>query len=1582
MNAMLTKSWKLVVATAVFCVATTSSPSYAATLTHRWTFNSDYKDAVGNADATLGGNGSVSLSNGKAVLAGGNGAGYLNLGAGVLGTGNAATLELWATNITEAANWAYLFTYGIHDTTPKNLITLCNRSSGLSYSRTTRNAMLEGDVNGSEFIKANEIMIGMPEGMAYHYSVTFRVNGANTDTRWMVRDAATGFLLAEYSVTIPNLTLAGAASAGWALTLGHNPFTNSSLDLNAGFDEVRVWDGVLGDEQLMANAIAGPDAPLGGSEEAVAVNAGETFTVPTTGGYGYKTDKSVTLGAGAKIRFDTTGYFCKGLRFKAGGIVVPSGNVLDYVELSDSANYEATMEDANTILVQLKSTIPYESTWSGGTPSTAADLANVANWTSVNAQGAAITAAPTAKTTVLLPAAALATFTLPSDFTPNWGRVVLGGRTATQSGRIAGTPNMNKLAYLYRGVSDYTSLGANGVGSINGNGSGVAFLKNNLVQSQVRFDGWVNVPADKAGRWFINCQFDDAVTLFIDGERVFHDPCWTPAVVGGCFVSEGWHRFTLIAADGGGGYGCHANDTVNGTRVPFRITVNGSLTAFHAFTFGTDGNTVTLAGDADWRALGEIELESGVTIDLNGHRLAVADIRRSMLGASVVNNASAPAILYVNSDPNASQAQASGMVSGLPIVQYGSKFFVWTGAAGDGRFTNAANWSPQPESFTAPENVFCFDSAAALVVTVDGDVTTGTLEFAGSGTVTLANPNAATTNTLTVTKIVNAATTSPVVNCAVQFADKYLVDCASASVNFAGGATATYPDPSTTDNAASHALTGVVNFTADWPGATYANPYTVPNGSTVYGKAISGTGSSMMLRVEAGGCAEFDTITYNRDWYRILGTLRSKGVVTYSGNTGNTADTGVFQALGFRKSGLTCYLRLSNYRVGAEGFYLYRDYSVYCYDVNPTFYADADFAFTGDYSSNPADWSFNINNRTVTFATEGHTVTYTANVTGNGTIRKVGEGVFVAKSQNANATAAVSVEGGTYVIANSFGMGTGAITVKSGATLKVAVAEATDVANAVTAEAGSTLEFKASGAAMMGALSNLTLPASGAVNILFDDSAAEGNTEYTLMDGLTEDDKAKLMLPSVEGLTFRFDGAALKVMKIARRSLTWTNAAHDHSFDTLANWTVEGSPATALPLGGDIVTLNVSDSTPISVTNRLYGLASVAVKGSGEASFAFSGRGGLTFGALDIAAGASARIPNTMGLADGALTGRGTLILDPGAGGIVTMTKNNGANAVPFDAEYFWGETVIASGTVKFGNIWSFGSRRDNSDNRQIPTVRVKGGATLDENALSTSDYNGETLRVILEEGATLKSTGNSSSGLTSLVLEGNATVDASSGKVVACYGYDCGSSPVSVSLGTNTLTKVGSGQFYLSACSFAGTGTLDVKQGEVRVRVDGWNYFPTSTLANGTLRVRSGATFTLEKRGDNPTHFTVKDLVLDGTIARTAADCVFTVTGTVTGSGTAAALALAQGATIKPGGVSFLTAGSISGAVTLDARDAVASATGESIPLFKVGGADALPAKGSLGFAGGIPEGWELVETGDGLGYELRARGFMIMVY
>ncbi len=434
---------------------------------------------------------------------------------------------------------------------------------------------------------------------------------------------------------------------------------------------------------------------------------------------------------------------------------------------------------------------------------------------------------------------------------------------------------------------------------------------------------------------------------------------------------------------------------------------------------------------------------------------------------------------------------------------------------------------------------------------------------------------------------------------------------------------------------------------------------------------------------------------------------------------------------------------------------------------------------------------------------------------------------------------------------------------------------------------------------------------------------------------------------------------------------SWSNNANDGRFDNPQNWT-----GGTLPASGEAVAVFVSGDTVISSeTAMTVGTVSVP---SGTVRFSGSGAV-ITLGGLNLlSAGSTVEITGREGLANGSIKGVGTLVVNPGAGNTYTMPKDNGGNAVPFDAAYFWGETVIKSGTVKAGNIWSFGSRHDSNDNRQIPTVRVKGGATLDENALSTTDYSGETLRVILEEGATLKSTGNSSSGLTSIILEGNATVDTSSGKVVACYGYDSyASSPVWVSLGTNTLTKVGSGQFYLSGCYCIGTGTLDVQQGEVRVKTDSWNYFPTSTLEDGTLRIRSGATFTLEKRGDNPTHFIVKDLVLDGTIARTAADCVFTVTGTVTGSGTAAALTLAQGAVFKPSGAGYLMiTDSLSGVFELDMSGVDLSSANEvplvSVPSALADGVSFAPAT--------IPEGWSVQSvTEDGNVRYMLIEGFAV---
>ena len=80
---------------ALLCgAACTVSEAYQ--LTHRWSFNGDYADAVTGAEATRTGQ-DVTLTDGQLVLSGnGHGAGALNLGTGVITSGD-TTLEIWAT---------------------------------------------------------------------------------------------------------------------------------------------------------------------------------------------------------------------------------------------------------------------------------------------------------------------------------------------------------------------------------------------------------------------------------------------------------------------------------------------------------------------------------------------------------------------------------------------------------------------------------------------------------------------------------------------------------------------------------------------------------------------------------------------------------------------------------------------------------------------------------------------------------------------------------------------------------------------------------------------------------------------------------------------------------------------------------------------------------------------------------------------------------------------------------------------------------------------------------------------------------------------------------------------------------------------------------------------------------------------------------------------------------------------------------------------------------------------------------------------------------------------------------------------
>jgi len=440
--------------------------------------------------------------------------------------------------------------------------------------------------------------------------------------------------------------------------------------------------------------------------------------------------------------------------------------------------------------------------------------------------------------------------------------------------------------------------------------------------------------------------------------------------------------------------------------------------------------------------------------------------------------------------------------------------------------------------------------------------------------------------------------------------------------------------------------------------------------------------------------------------------------------------------------------------------------------------------------------------------------------------------------------------------------------------------------------------------------------------------------------------------------------------------VVWNNTAGDNSFDNPANWST-GS----LPQPGDAVAVNISGDTVLNVT-RNYKLSKMSVAGSGTLSFT-EATGTVLHNKLDIAEGVSVTRSGTAGLVDGGLSGKGGFILDPGAGATVTMTKNN------LD---FLGATTIAGGTVKFGDRRSFGPRYDDTAHEgyhyYCPTIRVKSGATLDENGLSNDgDYSGKTgkNKVVLEEGAVFTSNPGVSdekqAPVTHLALEGDAAVDASHGRVAIGHFWNDWYSYIN--LGSHTLTVAG-GEFFMSVCEISGTGTIDVQSGATVTSTREYeNVALVSTCNEGTIRIREGGVWML-KNYRGAAKLSVKNLILDGSVARDendAANATLTVTGTLSGKGTTPVLTMAEGAKFAPDGSGFLT---VTESLAFQGSSVEVDISGvppntARVPLFKVGSAAMLPSAGIFRVSG---EGsWCVKATEDGLGYELQRTGFCISI-
>ena len=544
--------------------------SVSTSLAHRWSFNGNLNDSQGGSTATKVGS-NVTIADGKAKLTGsGYGSGSLKLGTNLLNT-DAATIEIWASQ-TAARNWGRIFDYGA-DNTHYFCLTW-------SYGTDITNDRA-GTKNTTE-VATDTTMAPYKLGRQFHISATFeRQRDGTTFVRWMRRDAATGVLQKSGTMTIPN----GIQSiSNPVLYLGHS-FYSSDSDACAEYDEVRIWNGILSDVQLSANANAGPD------------------------------------------------------------------------EIMPPPEITRTMK----------------ATWKGGTTApTAAALATSANWTCLDQNGSTISGAvPDANTTVIIPGGNTA-FTIPSGYTPNWRKVQFGndGTTTYWGSKAAG--NSGNRAFKDAAMGDYALQGEGSVDNLH-NGiipnPGMNY-PSGLLNKQFRYDGWFYVSRAQAGNWGLHGFVDDYMAFMVDDEwAIFGLSC--QQAYANIDVKEGWHRFRLIVGDTGGGYGGRILESNHHFVTPLTIKINGAgeyaFSPEH-FTFGSGTQAVKLSSDCDWRALGDVAVDSGATIDLNGHELKVNAIAGDSLNAKVTSSAAGAKLAVYNGTVNAANLTVENVTYSAPIT--------------------------------------------------------------------------------------------------------------------------------------------------------------------------------------------------------------------------------------------------------------------------------------------------------------------------------------------------------------------------------------------------------------------------------------------------------------------------------------------------------------------------------------------------------------------------------------------------------------------------------------------------------------------------------------------------------------------------------------------------------------------------------------------------------------------------------------------------------------------------------------------------------------------------------------------------
>jgi hypothetical protein len=204
-------------------------------LAHRYSFASNAWDSIGMAHGTL--QGDATVTNSALKLTGASG-GYVNLPGGLVTGSPAVTVEFWAT-FGVNGNWARVYDFGnISGSTGQNYLFFSPRTlfGTLRLEISTEAGIVTFDPAGTFDNRTLHVVC-----------ITDPMNGYSAVYTNAVLHAST-------NASLPALS---GVSAAWSF-LGRSLFSSDAW-LNATIDELRIYDGRLTSEEIVANYLAGPN---------------------------------------------------------------------------------------------------------------------------------------------------------------------------------------------------------------------------------------------------------------------------------------------------------------------------------------------------------------------------------------------------------------------------------------------------------------------------------------------------------------------------------------------------------------------------------------------------------------------------------------------------------------------------------------------------------------------------------------------------------------------------------------------------------------------------------------------------------------------------------------------------------------------------------------------------------------------------------------------------------------------------------------------------------------------------------------------------------------------------------------------------------------------------------------------------------------------------------------------------------------------------------------------------------------------------------------------------------------------------